>query len=89
VTLHFGGVRALEDVSFHVAQGNIHALIGPNGAGKTSLLNCISGLYRPQAGRITLHRGEGPRASSPGRNPAGSPASGWLAPSRTSSCSST
>ncbi len=55
VTLRFGGVRALDDVSFRVAQGDIHAIIGPNGAGKTSLLNCISGLYRPQAGTITLH----------------------------------
>ncbi len=55
VTLRFGGVRALDDVSFKVAQGDIHAIIGPNGAGKTSLLNCISGLYRPQVGQITLH----------------------------------
>jgi branched-chain amino acid transport system ATP-binding protein len=59
VTLRFGGVRALEDVSFKVAQGDVHAVIGPNGAGKTSLLNCISGLYRPQGGAITLHRGDG------------------------------
>jgi branched-chain amino acid transport system ATP-binding protein len=55
VTLRFGGVRALDDVSFNVSQGDIHAIIGPNGAGKTSLLNCISGLYRPQDGTITLH----------------------------------
>jgi branched-chain amino acid transport system ATP-binding protein len=54
VTLAFGGVRALEDVSLLVRQGDIHAIIGPNGAGKTSLLNCISGLYRPQLGRIML-----------------------------------
>jgi branched-chain amino acid transport system ATP-binding protein len=58
VTLRFGGVRALDGVSFNVAQGDIHAIIGPNGAGKTSLLNCISGLYRPQTGRIILHTGE-------------------------------
>jgi branched-chain amino acid transport system ATP-binding protein len=55
VTLRFGGVRALENVSLQVSQGDIHAVIGPNGAGKTSLLNCVSGLYRPQAGRIRLH----------------------------------
>ncbi|MGH9042408.1 MAG: ABC transporter ATP-binding protein [Acidimicrobiia bacterium] len=55
VTLRFGGVRALDGVTFKVAQGDIHAIIGPNGAGKTSLLNCISGLYRPQVGKITLH----------------------------------
>jgi len=59
VTLRFGGVKALEDVSFQVNQGNIHAIIGPNGAGKTSLLNCISGLYRPQAGSICLHAADG------------------------------
>jgi branched-chain amino acid transport system ATP-binding protein len=55
VTLRFGGVKALDDVSFTVSQGDIHAIIGPNGAGKTSLLNCVSGLYRPQMGSITLH----------------------------------
>ena len=59
VTLRFGGVRALDDVSFKVAQGDIHALIGPNGAGKSSLLNCASGLYRPQQGKVTLHTGDG------------------------------
>jgi branched-chain amino acid transport system ATP-binding protein len=55
VSLSFGGVRALDGVSIEVRQGRIHAIIGPNGAGKTSLLNCISGLYRPQQGRIMLH----------------------------------
>ena len=58
VTLRFGGVRALDDVTFNVAQGDIHAIIGPNGAGKTSLLNCISGLYRPQVGEILFHSGD-------------------------------
>lgn len=55
VALRFGGVQALQQVSLEVRQGEIHAVIGPNGAGKTSLLNCISGLYRPQQGRIRLH----------------------------------
>jgi branched-chain amino acid transport system ATP-binding protein len=55
VALRFGGVQALRDVSLEVQQGDIHAVIGPNGAGKTSLLNCISGLYRPQSGSIRLH----------------------------------
>jgi branched-chain amino acid transport system ATP-binding protein len=59
VTLRFGGVRALDSVSFNVSQGDIHAIIGPNGAGKTSLLNCISGLYRPQVGEIVCHSGDG------------------------------
>lgn len=55
ITLRFGGVSALSDVSFTVRQGTIHAIIGPNGAGKSSLLNCISGLYHPQDGSITMH----------------------------------
>ena len=50
VTINFGGIAALSDVSFEVQQGNIHALIGPNGAGKTSLFNVISGIYRPDSG---------------------------------------
>jgi branched-chain amino acid transport system ATP-binding protein len=57
VSLRFGGVSALTDVSFTVTQGHIHAVIGPNGAGKSSLLNCASGLYKPQDGRIVLHTG--------------------------------
>lgn len=59
VELRFGGVVSLKDVGFTVAQGHIHAVIGPNGAGKSSLLNCVSGLYRPQRGTIRLHTGDG------------------------------
>ncbi len=55
VALRFGGVQALRGVGLDVRQGDIHAIIGPNGAGKTSLLNCISGLYRPQSGSIRLY----------------------------------
>jgi len=54
VVLRFGGVTAVSDVSFSVARGALSAIIGPNGAGKTSLLNCISGVYRPQQGRIVF-----------------------------------
>ena len=54
VTLRFGGVTALEDVCLDIRGGELLALIGPNGAGKTSVLNCISGLYRPTEGTITL-----------------------------------
>lgn len=52
--LHFGGVVALAGVSLDVARGDIFAVVGPNGAGKTSLLNTVSGLYRPSRGRIRL-----------------------------------
>jgi branched-chain amino acid transport system ATP-binding protein len=52
VTMRFGGVTALQDVSFNVAAGAICGLIGPNGAGKTTLFNCISRLYDPHAGSI-------------------------------------
>ncbi|HZX65985.1 MAG TPA: ATP-binding cassette domain-containing protein, partial [Myxococcales bacterium] len=50
----FGGVHALDGVSFAVGDGEVHGLIGPNGAGKTTLLNVVSGLMRPSGGRITL-----------------------------------
>jgi branched-chain amino acid transport system ATP-binding protein len=52
VSLRFGGVRALSDVSFDVRPGEIFSIIGPNGAGKTSMVNCVSGRYRPTEGRI-------------------------------------
>jgi branched-chain amino acid transport system ATP-binding protein len=62
VTLRFGGVTALDDVSFDVHAGEVHALIGPNGAGKSSMLNCISQIYRPQEGVVRLHRADGARS---------------------------
>jgi len=52
VSLAFGGVTALRDVSFDIRKGEIRAIIGPNGAGKTSMLNVVNGFYRPQAGEI-------------------------------------
>ena len=54
VSLSFGGVRALTDVSFDIRCGEIRAIIGPNGAGKTSMLNVINGFYQPQVGQITF-----------------------------------
>ena len=54
VSLSFGGVKALSEVSFDVRKGEIRAIIGPNGAGKTSMLNVINGFYQPQRGRITF-----------------------------------
>jgi branched-chain amino acid transport system ATP-binding protein len=54
ISLSFGGVRALQDVSFDVREHELRAIIGPNGAGKSSLLNVINGVYAPQAGRIVF-----------------------------------
>ena len=54
VSKHFGGVRAVESVTLSVARGGLVSIIGPNGAGKTSLLNMISGFYRPDAGSIVF-----------------------------------
>jgi branched-chain amino acid transport system ATP-binding protein len=54
LSLAFRGIMAVAEVSFAVERGAITAIVGPNGAGKTSVLNCISGFYRPQAGRIRL-----------------------------------
>ncbi|MCL4768196.1 MAG: ABC transporter ATP-binding protein [Hyphomicrobiaceae bacterium] len=53
VSLSFGGVRAIRDVSFDIRKGEIRAIIGPNGAGKTSMLNVVNGFYHPQQGTIT------------------------------------
>ncbi len=52
ISLNFGGIQALRNVSFRVSSGEILAIIGPNGAGKTSLINSINGFYRPQSGSI-------------------------------------
>ena len=52
VTLRFGGVTALQDVTFDVNRNELFAIIGPNGAGKTSIFNCVNGVYRPQEGAI-------------------------------------
>ena len=57
VSLNFGGVKALQDVSFNIRRGEIRAIIGPNGAGKSSMLNVINGFYHPSEGMIT-YKGE-------------------------------
>ncbi|WP_232663292.1 ABC transporter ATP-binding protein [Pseudonocardia sp. TRM90224] len=54
VTMQFGGLRALNDVSFGLSEGEIIGLIGPNGAGKTTLFNCLTGLYAPTSGAVSL-----------------------------------
>jgi len=54
ISLSFGGVKALTDISFNVREHEVRAIIGPNGAGKSSMLNCINGVYQPQQGAITF-----------------------------------
>lgn len=56
LSMHFGGVRAVEGVDFSVSKGRITSLIGPNGAGKTTMFNMITGIYKPTRGNITYHR---------------------------------
>ncbi|AIB11753.1 branched-chain amino acid ABC transporter ATP-binding protein [Azospirillum argentinense] len=59
LTMRFGGLVAVNDVSFSANNGEITAIIGPNGAGKTTLFNCITGFYTPTVGRLTLRHGDG------------------------------
>ena len=58
ISLSFGGVHALDEVSFDIRKGEIRAIIGPNGAGKSSMLNVINGFYHPQKGSITYKGNE-------------------------------
>jgi branched-chain amino acid transport system ATP-binding protein len=59
LTMRFGGLVAVNDLSFDVGRGDITALIGPNGAGKTTVFNCITGFYKPTQGRIVMRHGSG------------------------------
>jgi branched-chain amino acid transport system ATP-binding protein len=52
ITLKFGGVTAIENISFDIREGEVRAIIGPNGAGKSSMLNVINGFYHPQEGEV-------------------------------------
>ena len=69
VTLRFGGVTSLSDVSLELHRGEILSVIGPNGAGKTSLFNCLTGVYRPQEGTIIFTPKSGHPVSVIGRKP--------------------
>ncbi len=64
ISLAFGGVKAISDVSFEIREREVLAIIGPNGAGKSSMLNCINGFYHPQEGRIT-YKGQTRRRMRP------------------------
>jgi branched-chain amino acid transport system ATP-binding protein len=59
LSMKFGGLIAIGDLSFQAKRGEITALIGPNGAGKTTVFNCITGFYKPSEGMITLNRRDG------------------------------
>jgi branched-chain amino acid transport system ATP-binding protein len=59
LTMRFGGLVAINDLSFTASRGEITALIGPNGAGKTTVFNCITGFYKPTEGRIAFRHGNG------------------------------
>ncbi len=59
LTMRFGGLLAVNDVSFQAERGDITGLIGPNGAGKTTVFNCVTGFYKPSQGRIALHQANG------------------------------
>jgi len=67
ISLAFGGLKALRNVSLDVAPGSITALVGPNGAGKTSLFNAISGFYRAQTGRVSFEGSDITRLAAPAR----------------------
>src|SRR6476646_2029920 len=58
LTMRFGGLVAVDDVSFIAYRNQITAIIGPNGAGKTTVFNCLTGFYRPSAGRLVMRRGD-------------------------------
>jgi len=58
LTMRFGGLLAVDDVSFTARKGDITAIIGPNGAGKTTVFNCLTGFYKARVGRLALNRGE-------------------------------
>ncbi len=69
LSLAFGGVKALDDVTFDVERGSVTGIIGPNGAGKTTLFDCISGIRKPDAGQVHLRSADGSTAELIARRP--------------------
>lgn len=59
LSIAFGGLKAIDELSFHINKGEIYGLIGPNGAGKTTVFNCITQFYRPEKGRVMFQTSEG------------------------------
>src|SRR5262245_40519298 len=66
LTMRFGGLVAIDDLSFAATRGEITALIGPNGAGKTTVFNCVTGFYKPSSGRMVLSHGGQPEPAELG-----------------------
>jgi branched-chain amino acid transport system ATP-binding protein len=64
LSIRFGGLKALDGISFEIQEGEVYAIIGPNGAGKTTLFNCINGIYKPNEGEI-LFKGRRVRGKKP------------------------
>jgi branched-chain amino acid transport system ATP-binding protein len=64
LSISFGGLKALDTISFEIKKGEIYAIIGPNGAGKTTLFNCINGIYKPDQGQV-LFKGRNIRGKKP------------------------
>ncbi len=87
--MRFGGLKAVDELSFEARAGDITAVIGPNGAGKTTVFNCITGFYRPTEGGIALTHPDGApvRAAPHARPPHRLAAPRSRARSRTSVCS--
>jgi ABC-type multidrug transport system fused ATPase/permease subunit len=97
LTMTFGGLKAVQDLSFQARRGEITAVIGPNGAGKTTVFNCVTGFYRPTEGSIVLAHDSGAQFAlqrmaaltpcTPCPVTASPPPPRWPAPSRTFVCS--
>ena len=66
LTMRFGGLKAVDDLSFEARAGEITAVIGPNGAGKTTVFNCVTGFYKPGEGSIALTHAAGARFAPAG-----------------------